>query len=130
MTQSEDYRKYLEEKFSGLNTHINAQFENVHERLDRIEIQTTKTNGRVTLLENTVEHHPIHCDVKPVVEKIQEDLAEYRFFKKYPKVFIGILLVTMLSIGFALYETYTKVSSNSKQNTEIIYQIDSLKNVK
>jgi hypothetical protein len=40
MTDSPDYRMYLEN-----------QFKSIHEKLDKIEIQTTKTNGRVSALE-------------------------------------------------------------------------------
>jgi len=83
MTDSPDYRMYLEEKFEGLTKHIHAQFENVHERLERIESQTTKTNGRVTTLET--------------------DLVEYRFVKKYPKVFVGMVAILVLGMVFSIY---------------------------
>lgn len=55
MTDSPDYRKYLEQKFSGLTTAMNAQFYEVHGRLDSIEKQTIKTNGRVNDLEKWKE---------------------------------------------------------------------------
>ena len=57
MTDSPDYRKYLEQKFSGLTTTMNAQFYEVHGRLDSIEKQTIKTNGRVNDLEKWKEGH-------------------------------------------------------------------------
>ena len=51
MTESEDYRMYLNSRFDDLTHLMNAQFTAVNDRLDKIETQTTKTNGRVTCLE-------------------------------------------------------------------------------
>lgn len=49
---TKDERELIEEKFKGLGLLVDAHFHNVDDRLDRIEKQTTKTNGRVTALEN------------------------------------------------------------------------------
>ena len=42
------YKDYFEEKFS----HFETKIDNVSKKTDKILIQTTETNGRVTKLEN------------------------------------------------------------------------------
>lgn len=54
MTDQPDYRKYLEEKFSGFHSLMDAQFILVNDKLERIEEQTKKTNGRTNTLEEKV----------------------------------------------------------------------------
>jgi hypothetical protein len=41
----------INSKFEGLGHLINSQFTNVHDKLEQIEKQTTRTNGRVNELE-------------------------------------------------------------------------------
>jgi hypothetical protein len=83
MTDSTDYRLYLEEKFEGITKLVNAQFNTVHDKLESIEIQTMKTNGRVTVLEkqvDTVEKdlliHPINCNKAKTIEDIEKNVKE------------------------------------------------------
>ena len=45
------FKLYLDERFNNLTTNMNAHFRTVDERLEKIEVQTTKTNGRVNELE-------------------------------------------------------------------------------
>ena len=83
MPDNEDYKLFLTERFNGFSKLMRAEFINVHDKLIAIEEQTTKSNNRITKLEN--------------------DLTEYRMIKKYPKVFISIIAfsVIMFIYGFA-----------------------------
>jgi len=103
MPDNEDYRLFLNERFEGLAKVMRAQFINIHDKLDAIEEQTTKTNNRVSKLEEKEATHIINCPIAPKVEQLNEDLAEYRMIKKYPKIFIGIIAfsVIMFIYGFA-----------------------------
>lgn len=106
--KNEDYRKYIEEKFRGFTKLMDANFNNVLDKLDSIEEQTKKTNGRVTKLEQEVEqiklddiNHIIKCPLNNEVKQIKDDLLEYKFMKKYPKLsliglaFIGVIMIVM-----------------------------------
>lgn len=105
MTKEE--KELFDERINGLGKLINAQFVNVHDKLDNIEKQTIKTNNRVTHLEdevgdlkiNAIESY-IKCPLKPKVEKIETNLLEYNMFKKYPKFFIVSSIVMGLFIIF------------------------------
>jgi hypothetical protein len=126
-------KELFNEKISGLTTTMNAQFINVHERLDDIKTQTTKTNGKVSSLETDVTAlkvndvtHIINCPQTAKIESIEKDLNEYHFFKKYPKVLAGIILFIILGFGLTVYETVGKIVSSKKADTEVIHKIDSL----
>jgi hypothetical protein len=95
---TKDEKSLIEEKFKGLTTLMNAQFTNVHERLDKIETQTTKTNGRVTELEKKELVHIIECPQTPKIEQINKDLNDYRFIIKHPKLIVaGIVMLILLT---------------------------------
>jgi len=121
MPDNEDYRKYLDTRFEGLAKIMSAQFINVHDKLDAIEKQTTRTNGRVTELETKESTHVVNCPVAAKVERIDGELIEYRMFKKYPKLGIGIVAVLVLGLFFTFYKVI------SKQDTLQVSQ-DNLKN--
>ena len=121
MTNSPDYRLYLEEKFSGLSSHINAQFENVHERLDVIKEQTTKTNSRVNHLEDDVDilrdklvAHPVECSKAKDIDTLKEDLIEYKFIKRYPKLTIILITFFVITLLISAYGTFSTIHSNIK----------------
>lgn len=134
-TKFEDKFKVVEEKIKSVHIQMDTQFKLVHERLanldgrlEKVEIQTTKTNGRVSDLEkktNNIElkeaTHILSCPNIEKINKINEDLSEYRFFKKYPKIAVGIIIVTCISLfmgGYIAWSKFTK-EIESQIKTEI-----------
>jgi hypothetical protein len=93
--------KYREEKFSR-----------VFDKLDSIHTEVKRTNGRVSKLEDQVKCLELHdvkeprCPNTPMVLKHEEELLEYRFLKKYPKISVGMLVLVLI---YALYEIVSKV---------------------
>ena len=133
MTNSTDYRQYLEEKFHGLTTTMNAQFVEIHERLDKIEIQTTKTNGNVSKLEKdliTQEkellQHALSCPKGEVIEQIRVDLEDYRFFKRYPKLSFFIIACFVVALLYTVYNGYQNVAETNTRH-ELLDEIKMLK---
>ena len=55
MPDSADYRKYLEEKFAGLQKLQHAYFRELHDRFDGIEKQNEKRNGRIEKAEDGIK---------------------------------------------------------------------------
>ena len=102
MPDSIDYRLYLSEKFESMQTVQHAYFNEVHDKLDAIEKQTTKSNNRIT--------------------KIEDDLTEYRMIKKYPK--IAVLIITITVIG-TIYGFMRIV--NREVNTAVKASTDTLR---
>jgi len=127
MTTSNDYRLYLESKFEGLTKHLNAEFINIHNTLDKIEEQTTKTNGRVSELETEMIKHPLEC-----AKAREEDLMEYRMIKKYPKIFLFLIVVLVaLSIwkAFDRDKIYDEMNKMGWKLETKIDQIDGVSKI-
>jgi len=110
MTDSKDYRQYLELHFST-----------IQETLGRIEAQTKKTNGRVSELENEVEilHeklvlHPIECSKAKEISDMRDDLIEYKFFKRHPTWTIIIIAFFVITLIISSYGTFSTIANNIK----------------
>lgn len=122
---TKDERELLEEKFRGLTSLMNAQFTNIHERLDKIEVQTTKTNGRVTDLEKKELTHIQMCPQTEKIEKINEELAEYKMLKKYPKIGLAIVAAAVIFFLITTFESIERLKKvSSPQNIEILKQTE------
>jgi hypothetical protein len=133
MTDQQDYRLYLESEFKAINTLMNAQFIAVHDTLDSIEVQTTKTNNRVTHLEEKIEGveeslltHSVKCPHGQKIDQIKEDLEEYRVIKKYPKIAIVIIAVFAIMLAIGAYGTFQTIHSEkaTRDTNAIIERID------
>ena len=124
MTDSNDYRLYLESKFEGLTKHLNAEFINIHNTLDKIETQTTKTNGRVSELETEMIKHPLEC-----AKAREEDLMEYRMIKKYPKIFLFLIVVL---VALSIWKAFDRDKIHDEMSTmkwELKTKIDQIDGV-
>jgi len=126
MTDSPDYRLYLEEKFKGIHSDIHARDINIHDKLDAIVGQTTKTNNRVNDLEDALTKHPLECDLRPEVVKIKEDMIEYKFIKKYPKLTIILIAIFVVGIILSAIGTFETIHNKmlNKETNKTIERID------
>lgn len=140
MTKNDDYRKYLEERFNGISTLVNAQFDSMDLLLKKIEDQTKKTNNRVTKLEDEVINiksninHVIDTrldtcpknktidNIEESIDEIKDNLGEYNIIKKYPKasiILIAVFVVSVVVSCITAVAAFTNVVSNKKIYNEI-----------
>ena len=120
----EEVRQMLTDILSGHVEKIDGQYRVIRAQLSAIEVQTTRTNGRVTELESQVVKIekdiltlPLNCNQAGEIKEIKKDLEEYRMLKKYPKVGILIILVAAL---FAWYGFRQLNSRIEKQGIPVI----------
>jgi hypothetical protein len=104
MTDDPSYRFYLEEKFAGLNTHINAEFLSVHDKLNSIEIQTIKTNDRVTHLEGWKNK----CEGEDVSIKYLEEKQRTDNQNKWFRSLSIVGFIIMIGLGLLNHSTNNK----------------------
>ena len=126
MPDNEDYRKYLDSRFEGLAKVMSAQFINIHDKLDGIEKQTTKTNNRVGKLEDKEVNHIINCPVAPKVDQIDKDLAEYRMIRKYPKIGVTLIAFTVILFIYSLNKIIHKQDVLQGNQNDLKSQVDKI----
>jgi hypothetical protein len=89
MTDNADYRLYLEEKFEGLAKHMSAQFDIIHDNLDAIKTQTTKTNGTVTrheqIINANIPHTILNCPQSATIKLLENTLISEEAVEKARK---------------------------------------------
>lgn len=137
---TEDFKELINEKFKSVHTIIELQFSSIKNTLESIDNQVKKTNGRVLKLEENVytlqlndATHSMNCphskrmkdiedEIASFKQKMSTDLEEYNFFKKYPKLSIGIITVMVLITLAGAMEIRSKLDSSSnkaKQPVEV-----------
>lgn len=104
MTNSTDYRLYLEGRLAGIEKLISDRHDALHDTLVAIKDQTTRTNGRVSELEINFATHPVTCISSQEIKEIKQDLEEYRVIKKYPKVAILVIVFFALTTIISIYQ--------------------------
>ena len=104
-----EIKEMLHDILIGYQAKNESLFDIINYKLDAIEIQTTKTNGKVLKLEDKVQalqlnenQHIINCPQQKKIEKINEDLLEYKMLIKYPKAMvIGAVIFALVVIIIA-----------------------------
>jgi len=99
----------IEKNFEMNNRILEEKFNNVHLELRAIKEQTTKTNGRVTKLEDKAEvssimHHncPVKKELDDYKKEMENDLLLLTFARNYPKItgiIFGVLVMLIASGG-------------------------------
>jgi len=130
---SADELRYIEEKFNGLISLMNARFENVDDKLDEINNHVQVTNGRVTELEkkereyaHIIDTRHINCpnlglmnSYQDKINKMEEKFQDLNFFLRHPKIFIaGMTIVIVLTLATFLNDNPLKVFQKEPPKTE------------
>lgn len=130
----------FDEKFKGIHVKMDAEFSVINAELKQIKNQVTLTNSRVTHLEENVVSlklkevsHFTDCPNVLKIENIGNELIEYRIFKKYPKIAIGMLAITcfiVIATTMITIEKFkvsaTTMQQSSLQNMHQIEKLDSI----
>jgi len=130
MTDREDYRLYLDERFAHLTTLMNANHKEAMDSSDRIDNHLAKLNGQVTETVKDISNlkiknanHIIECPAMPKIEAIQNDLGEYRFAKNHPKLMVLIVAFFAVGIIISMIGTFKQLS-DSVLMKEVIQQTE------
>lgn len=123
-------KELFQSNFNRLEDKIESNHILQREISENILSQATRTNGRVTKLEDKVQKiqeleasHFSTCprvndikDVNTKIETINTELNDVRFVRKNPKTFaigLSVLIIYILvSFSYAVYEVVNFVSSN------------------
>lgn len=130
-------KDYFDEKFDGLEKLFNSKLETLTTVVSNIETQTTKTNSRVSKLEefkeygqHVIDTRPTECPNLPKFEKLtekQEDLEtkleDALFFVRHPKLFIGFIAVCVVAIIIGAINTVSTMGIKD----EMMQQFNELK---
>jgi outer membrane murein-binding lipoprotein Lpp len=104
---------------------FDEKLKSLHQKVDYIKEQTTKTNSRVNHLEDDVKQiredgikHTVNCPATAKIDKINEELLEYKMVKRYPKIALGVVVVIVLMYIATSLEFNKKLNTISKNNPQ------------
>jgi hypothetical protein len=89
-------KDYFDAVITSLNGKIDHLRETVELKLDRIEEQTTRTNGRVTVLE-TKPHKIENCPQAELIGRLRDDMISNTAERKFTMKVAGAI-ATVISI--------------------------------
>lgn len=117
----------LQEQIKSLTTLVNAHFQNVHERLDKINGHVGDHEDKITeaLIERSKnreeQRHYIGeiCECKNKLIHIENKLEDLNFILKHPKLFVAALVViVMLTLGTFISNNPLQVFTPQPAQTE------------
>lgn len=118
----ESIKELFEEKLKGLHIKIDSEFEVLNNRLETIEEQVKKTNGRTVKLEELSNIHTlaintqqINCPNTLKIAAMDKNMEDVNFFIRHPKLFIaGMTIVVLLTIATFINNNPFKVFEKAK----------------
>ena len=97
MLESNDYRLYIEKCFGIIDEKLDTVIDQMTIANHRVEKLEDKSNERQTVI-NDFRHLEKEFGVcKQKIEEIDRNLLEVWFFKKYPKIFVGVIVVAIFT---------------------------------
>jgi len=147
MTNQQDYRLYLETEFlnlhyklDGMEAKIDKINEIVHEHekyivyangvIDARKKQIEEITTELAQVKRDIHDHPASCpyislikECKDKLNVINDNLTEYNFFKKYPKVavlIISVALFTSLAGSIGAFVTTSKHLKSLREEVDMI----------
>jgi len=102
MTNSNDYRLYLEQRFADLTTLMNARFNVVDTDNKETNEHLKRINGKVAehtkIIAENLPHTVIHCTQAKAIDELHDNMITEKAVKKFVITAVGIIcaLITIL----------------------------------
>lgn len=104
----DEIKEIIHDYITGVIALQNAKYDLIDFKLDSIKEQTTKTNGRVTKLEDEISANDVNMVDSPVAKRIralEDNQSNIRALKKW---IIGSITVVgiLMTIFWAIYDIF------------------------
>ena len=102
----EELKELLHDYIKGVIAREDAKFDIIDFKLDSIKEQTTRTNGRVTRLEEKESNHILNCPIAPKVRVLEDQQLSTRSVKVWLFTAVSITGV-VVTIIFAVFKMFS-----------------------
>lgn len=119
MTDSNDYRKYLDKCFDNVDdslTEIKNSLHTINNHLEKLNSKVAEHEGYKIYSEGIIKARGEQTkEIIKRVDKLEDDLLEVNFFRKYPKTIVIILAFVLCSFVGAGYVGFRKIIELNKE---------------